>query len=97
MPKLYPVGDKIIVKRSDPEDKVGSIVLPDGAKEKPRRGKVMAVGEGRRLPNGQLQPVDVKKGDTIYFQSYAGMEIQVDGEKLLVMKEEDVLAVVEKE
>lgn len=96
MAKLRPLSDKILVKRVEAESKTKSgIVLPDTAKEKPKRGKVLAVGDGRRLDNGERAPFTVKKGDEVLFTSYAGTEIKVDGEELLVMSEDDVLAVVE--
>jgi chaperonin GroES len=96
MAKLRPLGDKIIVKRVEAETKTKSgIVLPDTAKEKPKRGKVIAVGDGKRLDSGERAPFTVKKGDEVLFTSYAGTEIKVDGEELLIMSEDDVLAVVE--
>jgi chaperonin GroES len=96
MAKLRPLGDKILVKRVEAETKTKSgIVLPDSAKEKPKRGKVLAVGEGKRLDDGKLSSVDVKKGDEVLFTSYAGTEIKLDGEELLLMSVDDVLAVVE--
>jgi chaperonin GroES len=96
MAKLRPLGDKILVKRLEAESKTKSgIVLPDAAKEKPRRGKVLAVGEGRRLDNGERAPAVVKKGDEVIFASYAGTEVKLEGEELMIMSEEDVLAVVE--
>lgn len=94
--KLRPLGDKILVKRVEAETKTKSgIVLPDSAKEKPKRGKVIAVGNGKRLDNGELAALDVKKGDEVLFTSYAGNEIKVEGEELLIMSSDDVLAVVE--
>lgn len=96
MAKLRPLGDKILVKRLEAENKTKSgIVLPDTAKEKPRRGTVLAVGEGKRNENGERTPLSVKKGDEVIFASYAGTEIKIDGEELMIMSEEDVLAVVE--
>ncbi len=96
MAKLRPLGDKILVKRVEAETKTKSgIVLPDSAKEKPKRGKVLAIGEGKRLDNGDRAPLSVKKGDEVLFTSYAGTEIKLDGEEILIMTEEDVLAVVE--
>jgi chaperonin GroES len=96
MAKLRPLGDKILVKRVEAETKTKSgIVLPDSAKEKPKRGTIVSLGEGKRLDNGQLAPFTVKKGDEILFTSYAGTEIKLDGEELLIMTEDDVLAVVE--
>lgn len=96
MAKLRPLGDKILVKRVEAETKTKSgIVLPDSAKEKPKRGTVIAVGEGKRLDSGERAPFNVKKGDEIIFTSYAGTEIKLDNEELLIMSEDDVLAVVE--
>jgi chaperonin GroES len=96
MAKLRPLGDKILVKRVEAETKTKSgIVLPDTAKEKPRRGTVLAVGEGKRTDSGERAPVGVKKGDEVIFASYAGTEIKIDGEELMIMSEEDVLAIVE--
>lgn len=96
MAKLRPLGDKILVKRLEAETKTKSgIVLPDSAKEKPKQGTIIAVGEGKRLENGNRAPVNVKKGDKILFTSYAGTEIKIDGEELMIMSEDDVLAIVE--
>ena len=96
MPKLRPLGDKILVKRLEAESKTKSgIVLPDTAKEKPKRGKILSVGDGRRLETGERAPFSVKKGDEVIFTSYAGTEIKLDGEELIIMSEDDVLAVVE--
>ena len=93
---LRPLGGNILVKRVEAETKTKSgIVLPDSAKEKPKRGTILAVGQGKRLDNGEIAPFTVKKGDEVLFTSYAGTEIKVDGEELLIMSEEDVLAVVE--
>ena len=96
MAKLRPLNDKIIVERIKAENKTkGGIVLPDTAKEKPKEGKIIAVGQGRLLENGKRQPFQVKVGDRIIFTSYAGTEMRVDGEKMLIMSEEDVLGIVE--
>jgi chaperonin GroES len=96
MAKLRPLGDKILVKRVEAETKTKSgIVLPDSAKEKPKRGTILALGEGKRLENGDLQTFTVKKGDQVLFTSYAGTELKIDGEEVLIMSEDDVLAVVE--
>jgi chaperonin GroES len=96
MAKLRPLGDKVLIKRVEAETKTKSgIVLPDTAKEKPKRGKVLSVGEGKRLENGARSPVGVKKGDEVIFASYAGTDIKVDGEELIIMSEDDILAVVE--
>jgi chaperonin GroES len=95
MAKLRPLGDKIIIKRVEAESKTKSgIVLPDTAKEKPKRGTVLAVGDGKRLENGDRAAFSVKKGDQVIFASYAGTEVKVDGEELIIMSEEDILAVV---
>lgn len=93
--KLRPLGDKIVVKRVEAEEKTsGGIVLPDTAKEKPQRGKVVSVGSGRTLDSGETAPLTVKVGDEVLFTSYAGTEVKVDGDELLVMDESDVLAVL---
>jgi len=93
---LRPLGDKVLVKRVEADEKTaGGIVLPDTAKEKPKRGTVLSVGEGRLLENGKRQPLQVKQGDQVLFASYAGTEIKVDGEEMLVMDESDILAVLE--
>jgi chaperonin GroES len=95
-PNLVPLNDKIIVKRVEAEDKTaGGIFLPDTAKEKPRQGKVVSVGDGKLLDNGKRAPFQVKEGDRILFTSYAGNEVNVDGEEWLIMTEDDILAVVE--
>lgn len=94
--KLQPLGDRIVVKRLEAEEKTkGGIVLPDTAKEKPKQGKVVAVGPGRRLENGELAKPEVKKGDVVLFESYAGTEVKVEGEDYLILRESDVLAVIE--
>ena len=96
MAKLRPLGDKILVKRVDAETKTKSgIFLPDSAKEKPKRGKVVALGDGKRLDNGERAPFSLKKNDEVIFTSYAGSEIKIDGEELLIMSEDDILAIVE--
>ncbi len=95
MAKLRPLGDKILIKRVEAEGKTKSgIVLPDAAKEKPKRGKVLSVGEGRRSDKGERVALSVKKGDEVIFASYAGTEIKLDGEELMIMSEDDILAVV---
>ena len=96
MAKLRPLGDKILVKRLEAESKTKSgIVLPDAAKEKPRRGKVLAVGDGKRTDKGERVAVGVKKGDEVIFASYAGTEIKLDNEEVMIMSEDDILAIVE--
>jgi chaperonin GroES len=95
--KIRPLGDKVLVERVEAEAKTaGGIVLPDTAKEKPQRGKVVSVGEGKVLENGTRKEVQVKKGDTVLFTSYAGTEIKVDGKEYLIMDESDIMAVIEK-
>ena len=95
--KVRPLGDRIIVKRLAEEEKTKSgIIIPDTAKEKPQEGKVMAVGNGKILDNGQKVALEVKAGDKIIFGKYAGNEIKIDGEEYLIMREEDVLGVLTK-
>lgn len=94
--KIRPLADKVLVQRLEAENKTaGGIVLPDTAKEKPRKGKVVAAGEGKVLDDGTLKKVQVKKGDMVLFTSYAGTEIKVDGKEYLIMDESDILAVIE--
>ena len=94
--KLRPLNDKIVVKRLEAEEKTkGGIVLPDTAKEKPREGKVVSIGDGKVLKDGTRAPFQVKKNDRIIFSSYAGTEIKMEGEEFLIMSEDDVLAIVE--
>ena len=95
--KIRPLGDKVLVERVEAEAKTaGGIVLPDTAKEKPQRGKVVSVGEGKMLENGTRKEVQVKKGDLVLFTSYAGTEVKIDGEEYLIMDESDIMAVIEK-
>lgn len=94
--KLRPLHDRLIVRRLEEERKsAGGIVIPDTAAEKPMQGKVLAVGQGRILDNGDKRPLAVKVGDTVLFGKYTGSEVKVEGETLLVMKEDDVMAVIE--
>ena len=94
--KVVPLNDKIVVKRLEAEEKTaGGIVLPDAAKEKPRQGKVLSVGEGKLLESGKRAKFQVKEGDRVLFSSYAGNEVQVDGEEYLIMSEDDILAIVD--
>jgi chaperonin GroES len=94
--KIRPLHDRVIVKRLDEEKtSAGGIIIPDTAAEKPIQGKVIAVGKGKILENGEVRPLDVKVGDKILFGKYGGTEVKVDGEDLLVMREEDVMAVIE--
>ncbi len=95
--KIRPLADKVLVERIEAEAKTaGGIVLPDTAKEKPQRGRVVAVGEGRLLDDGTRRAMQVKKGDMVLFTSYAGTEIKVDGKEYLIMDESDIMAVIEK-
>ena len=92
-----PLGDRVLIKRVEEEEKTkGGIIIPDTAKEKPQEGKVIAVGPGARDDNGKVQPLDVKKGDLILFGKWSGTEVKIDGDDLLIMKESDILGVVEK-
>ncbi len=92
---LKPLADRVVVERLLPQEKTtGGIVLPDTAKDKPREGTVIAAGPGRLLENGQLRPLDVRQGDRILFGSYAGNEVLVDGKEYLILKEEEILAVL---
>ena len=94
--KVHPIGDKVLVRRVEAEAKsAGGILLPDTAKEKPKEGMIIAVGEGGTLEGGKKKPFQVKKGDRILFSSYAGTEITIEGEEYLVMSEDDIFAVVE--
>ena len=93
--KLRPLHDRIIVERLEEETKTASgIIIPDSAKEKPQQGKVIAVGEGKKNDDGTRQPVDVKKGDTVLFGKYAGTDVSLDGSDYLIMREDDILAVL---
>ena len=93
--KMKPLGDRLLVKQLDAEEtSKGGIILPDTAKEKPKEGKIEAVGPGKVLEDGKVQPLSVKTGDHILFSSYAGTEVKLDGEDFLIMKEEDVLAII---
>jgi chaperonin GroES len=95
--KIRPLQDRILVKRVEEEKKTsGGIIIPDTAKEKPMEGKVVAVGKGKVLEDGKVMPLDVKKGDRILFGKYAGTEVRIEGEEHLIMREEDVLGVIEK-
>ncbi len=96
MAKIKPIGEKILVKRLEPDEKTaGGIVLPDTAKEKPKEGKVIALGSGKTLDSGEKVEFQVKIGDRVIFASYAGSEVTVDGEEYILMSEDDILAVIE--
>jgi len=94
--KIRPLQDRLIVKRVAEEEKTkGGIIIPDTAKEKPIEGKVIAAGNGKVLEDGKVRPLDVKAGDRVLFSKYAGTEIKLDGDDVLIMREEDVLGVVD--
>jgi chaperonin GroES len=94
--KIRPLHDRILVRRIDEEEKTkGGIIIPDTAKEKPQEGQVIAVGPGKVNEDGKVTPLDVKKGDRILFSKYSGNEITIEGEEHLIMREDDVLAVLE--
>jgi chaperonin GroES len=95
--KIRPLHDRVVIRRTEEERKSpGGIVIPDTATEKPIRGKVVAVGKGKILESGEVRPLDLKVNDEILFGKYSGTEIKVDGEDLVVMREDDVIAVIEK-
>jgi chaperonin GroES len=94
---VRPLHDRIIVQRLEEEEqRVGGIIIPDTAKEKPQQGKIIAVGKGRIEKDGKITPLDVKAGDTVLFGKYAGQEIKIDGNEYLIIREEEVLGVIEK-
>ncbi len=96
MANVRPLGDRVLLKRLEAEETTpGGIVLPDTAKEKPKQGEVLAVGEGKTLESGEKAELQVNEGDTVIFNSYAGTEVTVDGEEYLVMSEDNILAIVE--
>jgi len=93
---IRPLHDRVIVSRiEEGEQKVGGIIIPDSAKEKPQQGKVVAVGKGKVEKDGKVTPLDVKEGDTVLFGKYSGQEIKIDGDEHLIMREDDILGVVE--
>jgi len=95
--KIRPLHDRVVVKRIEEKETVqGGIIIPDTAKEKPQEGEVMAVGQGKRLEDGKLIPLDVKVGDRVLFGKYAGSEIKMDGEEFLIIREDEILGVIEK-
>jgi chaperonin GroES len=94
--KIRPLHDRVIIRRLEEErTSPGGIVIPDTATEKPVKGKVIAVGTGRITEKGEVRPLDLKKGDTVLFGKYSGTEVKVDGEELVVMREDDIMAVIE--
>ena len=94
--KIKPLHDRVVVRRLEQEEKTaGGIIIPDTAKEKPQQGEVLAVGSGARDDNGKTVPLDVKVGDVVLFAKWGGTEVKIDGEDLLVMKESDIIAIIE--
>jgi chaperonin GroES len=94
--KIRPLGDRVLVKRIAEEEKTkGGIIIPDTAKEKPQEGKVVAVGKGKLNDDGKVMPLDVKAGDRILFGKYSGSEVKLDGEEHLILREEDILGIIE--
>lgn len=89
-----PLHDRVLVRRIEDDEKVGSIIIPDTAKEKPQRGEVIAVGTGARGENNEIIPLDVKKGDKILFGKWSGSEVRINNEELLIMKESDILGII---
>ncbi len=94
--KVKPLADRVLVKRIEEEEvRKGGIIIPDTAKEKPQKGEVIAVGPGRVDENGKRVPMEVKVGDKVIFSKYAGSEVKIDGEEYLIMREDDILAIIE--
>jgi len=94
--KIRPLQDRVMVKRLEEEQKTaGGIIIPDTAKEKPQKGEIVAAGPGKRNEDGKIQPLDIKKGDKVLFSKYAGTEIKVEGDELLIMREDDIMGVIE--
>ncbi len=94
--KIRPLHDRILVQRLEEEEKTkGGIIIPDTAKEKPIEGKVIAVGNGKLLENGEIRPLEVKAGDRVLFSKYAGTDIKIEGEEYLIMREDDILGIIE--
>ena len=93
---IRPLHDRVLVRRMEDETtSAGGIVIPDNAKEKPSRGEVLAVGNGKHLDNGEVRALDVKVGDKVMFGKYAGNEVKVDGEELMIMREDDIMGIIE--
>ena len=93
--KFKPLHDRVVVERLDSDEKTsGGIIIPDSAQEKPMQGKILAVGSGARDDSGKIQPLDVKEGDTILFGKWSGTEVKIDGKDLLIMKESDIMGIV---
>jgi chaperonin GroES len=97
MASIKPLQDRVIIKRIEEGEQIrGGIIIPDSAKEKPQEGEVIAVGEGKKLDNGERVPPDIKEGDRVLFGKYAGTEIKLDGDEYLIMREDDILGVIER-
>ena len=95
--KIRPLQDRVIVRRTEEDEKTkGGIIIPDTAKEKPMEGKIIAAGKGKVLEDGKIHPLDVKVGDRVLFAKYGGTEVKIDGEEHLIMREDDILGVIEK-
>ena len=93
--KFKPLHDRVVVERLDSDEKTaGGIIIPDSAQEKPMQGKILAVGSGARDDSGKIQPLDVKEGDTILFGKWSGTEVKIDGKDLLIMKETDIMGII---
>jgi len=93
--KFRPLADRILIKRIEKEERTsGGLIIPDTAKEKPQEGEVVAIGNGKRMENGQVQPLDVKVGDRVLFGKYSGSEIKIDGTEHLILREEEVLGIL---
>jgi chaperonin GroES len=94
-PKVRPLHDRVLIKRIEEQETVrGGIIIPDTAKEKPQEGEVMAVGTGKRLENGQVTPLEVKAGDRVLFGKYSGTEIKLNGEEMLILREDEILGIL---
>ena len=97
MASIKPLQDRVIIKRIEEGEQIrGGIIIPDSAKEKPQEGEVIAVGSGKKLDNGDRVPLDIKEGDRVLFGKYAGTEIKLDGDEYLIMREDDILGVIER-
>ncbi|HXG94641.1 MAG TPA: co-chaperone GroES [Blastocatellia bacterium] len=97
MASIKPLQDRVIIKRIEEQEQIrGGIIIPDTAREKPQEGEVIAVGEGKKLDSGERVPLDVKEGDRVLFGKYAGTEIKLDGEEYLIMREDDILGIIER-
>jgi chaperonin GroES len=95
--KLRPLHDRVVIRRTEEERKSpGGIVIPDTATEKPSKGEVLSVGKGKILENGEIRPLDLKKGDKVLFGKYSGTEVKIDGEDLLIVKEADIMGIIDK-